>query len=390
MSETILENTTQNQEYQAQWTTENAEYNFVISQSSHEALTTKAWIEKYQSKIQTRQEISGIKQEIDKQSFINYMEENWTPLESQSKEIQNLTQEILRPQGELELTQKQQKYNEIKSELLDGIKNKNAIQIASSVGKLLKEFLGSFKRKLNIWNNINYTPNQADKEYLINAIKATLNPEKRSELTYLFWRIKDEENKEKLREKWIENPSQFQLFLQNCKPWQLILINGNSTWAKRHERFNAATQIVSWSRWCHAAIISGIKEENGIIVDATIVQADSKWIKEASLKEYVNSDYKSGDLLLWTFQPPEKWEDVVHSCKSYIWWKYSQINLVADTILDELHISKQKRNKYCSELVFTWMQEAGLDLPDPHTTPADLLSTNAIAPEYCCYCDNFK
>ena len=390
MSETILENTTQNQEYQAQWTTENAEYNFVISQSSHEALTTKAWIEKYQSKIQTRQEISGIKQEIDKQSFINYMEENWTPLESQSKEIQNLTQEILRPQGELELTQKQQKYNEIKSELLDGIKNKNAIQIASSVGKLLKEFLGSFKRKLNIWNNINYTPNQADKEYLINAIKATLNPEKRSELTYLFWRIKDEENKEKLREKWIENPSQFQLFLQNCKPWQLILINGDSTWAKRHERFNAATQIVSWSRWCHAAIISGIKEENGIIVDATIVQADSKWIKEASLKEYVNSDYKSGDLLLWTFQPPEKWEDVVHSCKSYIWWKYSQINLVADTILDELHISKQKRNKYCSELVFTWMQEAGLDLPDPHTTPADLLSTNAIAPEYCCYCDNFK
>ena len=318
------------------------------------------------------------------------MEENWTPLESQSKEIQNLTQEILRPQGELELTQKQQKYNEIKSELLDGIKNKNAIQIASSVGKLLKEFLGSFKRKLNIWNNINYTPNQADKEYLINAIKATLNPEKRSELTYLFWRIKDEENKEKLREKWIENPSQFQLFLQNCKPWQLILINGDSTWAKRHERFNAATQIVSWSRWCHAAIISGIKEENGIIVDATIVQADSKWIKEASLKEYVNSDYKSGDLLLWTFQPPEKWEDVVHSCKSYIWWKYSQINLVADTILDELHISKQKRNKYCSELVFTWMQEAGLDLPDPHTTPADLLSTNAIAPEYCCYCDNFK
>ncbi len=390
MSETILENTTQNQEYQAQWTTENAEYNFVISQSSHEALTTKAWIEKYQSKIQTRQEISGIKQEIDKQSFINYMEENWTPLESQSKEIQNLTQEILRPQGELELTQKQQKYNEIKSELLDGIKNKNAIQIASSVGKLLKEFLGSFKRKLNIWNNINYTPNQADKEYLINAIKATLNPEKRSELTYLFWRIKDEENKEKLREKWIENPSQFQLFLQNCKPWQLILINGDSTWAKRHERFNAATQIVSWSRWCHAAIISGIKEENGIIVDATIVQADSKWIKEASLKEYVNSDYKSGDLLLWTFQPPEKWEDVVHSCKSYIWWKYSQINLVADTILDELHISKQKRNKYCSELVFTWMQETGLDLPDPHTTPADLLSTNAIAPEYCCYCDNFK
>ena len=390
MSETILENTTQNQEYQTQWTTENAEYNFVISQSSHEALTTKAWIEKYQSKIQTRQEISEIKQEIDKQSFINYMKENWTPLESQSKEIQNLTQEILRPQGELELTQKQQKYNEIKSELLDGIKNKNAIQIASSVGKLLKEFLGSFKRKLNIWNNINYTPNQADKEYLINAIKATLNPEKRSELTYLFWRIKDEENKEKLREKWIENPSQFQLFLQNCKPWQLILINGDSTWAKRHERFNAATQIVSWSRWCHAAIISEIKEENGIIVDATIVQADSKWIKEASLKEYVNSDYKSGDLLLWTFQPPEKWEDVVHSCKSYIWWKYSQINLVADTILDELHISKQKRNKYCSELVFTWMQEAGLDLPDPHTTPADLLSTNAIAPEYCCYCDNFK
>lgn len=372
----------------------NAEYNSVISQSSQDVLSTQAWIEEDQNTIKTRQSISRmeqeIKQEISKQSFTNYMKENWTPFESQSTEIQNLTQQILRPREELELTKEQKKYSSIKSELIDAIKNKDVLKIAWSVSKLLKEFLWSFSRKLNIGKGIDYTPNQKDKNYLINAIAATLDPEKRSYLTYLLWKIKDEENKEKFKEIWINNPSQFQLFLQNCKPWQMILTNGDSTWAKWQSTFLKATQIVSWARRCHAAVISSIKEENWVVVDAMVIQANSKWINEISLKEYVKEEYKSGDLLLWTFQPPEKWENVIKSCKSYIWWKYSQINLVADTILDELHISKQKRNKYCSELVFTWMQEAWLELPDPHTTPADLLSTNSVAPEYCCYCDNFK
>ena len=350
---------------------------------------TERDLEATQVEIQTSTNIDKIKKDIDNQSFSNYMSDNWTPLESQSPEIQNLTQTILRPAEETEASKEQKKYNELKSELVDGIKNNDIKKIASSVKKLLKEFLWSFNRMLNIWNDINYTPDEKDRNFFINAINATLDPEKRSRFTYLLWKIKDEETKQKLKEKWIENPTQFQLFLQNCKPWQLLLTNGDSTWAKRQSTFLKATQIVSWARRCHAAVISDVKEKDWIIVNATVIQANSKWINEVSLKEYVKEEYKSSDLLVWTFQPPEKWDDVVNKCRNYIWWKYSQINLVADTIWDNLHISKQKRNKYCSELVFTWMQEAGLTLPDPHTTPADLLSTNAITPEYCCYCSSF-
>lgn len=357
---------------------------------------TQHVLQSTQIQIDTQQNTDKLKQDIARESFCNYMAQNWTPLESQSQEIQNLTQQILWPPEEAELTTEQKKYNEIKSELVDALKNTNIPKIISSVSKLLKEFLksSSFSRKMDIRSGINYTPNENDKDYLINAIGATLDPEKRSRLTYLLWKIKDEEAKENLKQKGIDEPSQFQLFLQNCKPWQLILTNAESTWAKWHATFSRATQIVSWARRCHAAVISDVKEKNWVITDATMIQATWEWIEEISLKECFKKKYKYGDFLLWTFQPPEKWDDVVNSCKSYIWWKYSQINLVADTILndpmlDKFHISKQTRNKYCSELVFTWMQEAWLQLPDPHTTPADLLSTNAITPEYCCYCDFF-
>lgn len=374
--------TTPHIEQSALWTEVSEIHETTSNEAEHALQSTQVQIE-------THQNTEMLKQNVTRESFYNYMNQKGTPLESQSEEIQTLTQQILWPSKETELTKEQKKYNEIRLELIDGVKHANITKIISSVGKLLKEFLWWFNRKLNIGSNLNYTPNEKDKSYLINAISATLNPEKRSNLTYLLWKIKDEEMKQSLKEKEIENPSQFQLFLQNCKPWQLILTNGESTWAKRHSTFSKATQIVSWARWCHAAVISEIKEENWIITDATIVQATWKGIEEISLKESFKEIYKSSDLLIWTFQPPEKWTDVVNNCKNYIWWKYSQINLVADTILDNLHISKQNRNKYCSELVFTWMQEAWLELPDPHTTPADLLSTNAIVPEYCCYCDDF-
>ena len=357
------------------------------------SLERESEIDKVETEVQ--QSAEKLKQDINKESFCSYMNQKWTPLESQSQEIQSLTEEILWPKSEVELTTKQRKYNEIKSELVDGLKSRppDRKKIISSVKDLLKLFLKWFSRRNNIWENLNYIPNEQDKDFLINAINATLDPEKRSSLAYLLWKIKDEEQKEKLKEKWIENPSQFQLFLQNCKPGQLILTNGESTWPKRHEEFSKATQIVSWSRRCHAAVISDIKEENWIITDATIVQSTWKWIEEISLKESFNKIYKNGDLLLWTFQPPEKWNDVVNKCRNYIWWKYSQVNLVADTIFDKVNpflLHKQEKNKYCSELVFTWMQEAWLKLPDPHTTPADLLSTEAITPEYCCYCDKFS
>lgn len=384
------EETVQYTENSTQWT----EVSKIQETTSNE---TQYTFQSTQVEIDTQQNTERLKQNIARESFCNYMNQRWTPLESQSQEIQNLTQQILWPPEEAELTTEQKKYNEIKSELIDALNNTDIPKIISSVSKLLKEFLrsSSFKRKMDIRSGINYTPNENDKDYIINAIGATLDPEKRSRLTYLLWKIKDEETKQNLKEKWIEEPSQFQLFLQNCKPWQLILTNAESTWSKWHATFSKATQIVSWARRCHAAVISDVKEENWIISDATIIQATWKWIEEISLKDCFKEKYKYGDFLLGTFQPPEKWDDVVNSCKSYIWWKYSQINLVADTILndpmlDKFHISKQAKNKYCSELVFTWMQEAWLELPNPHTTPADLLSTNAITPEYCCYCDIFS
>ena len=389
MSDSIKETTTYGHE--APWQFESSSESILAMKDSLGLQAEiKAEIEENKQTQKTWDELAMMSQNIEsKQSFCDYMNEKWTPLESQSQEIQNLTQQILWPQ-ENEFKDKQSEYNEIKSNLIDGIKARDRGKISDSVKKLLDMFFGWFTRKMNIGRDITYTPNENDRNYLINAISATLDPEKRSELTYLLWKIKDEEIKQNLKEKWVENPSQFQLFLQNCKPWQLILTNGESKWASRHAKFSSVTQIVSWARWCHAAVISDIKEENWIITDATIVQATWKWIEETSLKESFKKTYKNSDLLLWTFQPPEKWNDVVNSCKNYIWWKYSQINLVADTILDTLHISKQKRNKYCSELVFTWMEEAWLELPDPHTTPADLLSTNAITPEYCCYCESFS
>lgn len=378
--------TTHNTEQATVWAEVSEVHETTANESEHALQSTQVQIE-------TQQSAEQLKQDINKESFCNYMNQKWTPLESQSQEIQDLTQKILWPSEENELTKKQKEYNEIKSELIDWIKNKDIKKIKSSVWKLLKNFLKSFTRKINIGRNINYTPNENDKNYLINAISATLDPEKRSRLTYLLWKIKDEETKQSLKEKGIENPSQFQLFLQNCKPWQLILTNGESTWAQRHETFSRATQIVSWARRCHAAVISNVKEDNWIITDATIIQATWKGIEEVSIKEYFKEIYKNSDLLLWTFQPPEKWEEVVNKCKNYIWWEYSQFNLVADTILKDPRLNtipyRQKRNKYCSELVFTWMKEAWLELPEPHTTPADLLSTNSISPEYCCYCDNF-
>lgn len=383
------ENMTQHSEQSTNWSESSESQETVANETQYELWTTQVQVE-------TQQSAQQLKQDVSRESFCNYMRDKWTPMESQSQAIQDLTQQILWPSEDSQLTKENKKYNQIKQELNEGLKEKNVKKITSSVKKLLKQFLNKFfKRKINIWNDINYTPDENDKEYIINAISATLDSEKRSNLTYLLWKIKDEENKNKLKDKWIDNPSQFQLFLQNCKPWQLILTNAESTWAKRHATFSKATQIVSGSRWCHAAVISGVKEENWVVVDATLVQSTWTGIEEISLKECFQEKYKNSDLLLWTFQPPEKWRDVVNHCKNYIWNKYSQINLVADTIFDSTYrgkkkFKKQEKNKYCSELVFTWMQEAGLKLPDPHVTPADLLSTSAVIPEYCCYCDNFS
>jgi hypothetical protein len=48
-----------------------------------------------------------------------------------------------------------------------------------------------------------------------------------------------------------------------------------------------------------------------------------------------------------------------------------------------------KNKTYCSELVFDAMWSAGLDMPQPHMSPADILTTDQIKPQYACYCDKF-
>lgn len=343
--------------------------------------------------LNTAEELDELKTQVIESSTSQDLDD----LSSQaaSPEIIELTQKILNPPEESELTKEQQDYKRLKDKLNEAVKSKKLSEITSSVKELLKLFLKWYERKINIWSSITYSPQEKDEAYLINLISTEIqDPEKRSTLTYLLWKIKDEKEKQNLKEKWIENPTQFQLFLQNCKPWQLLLTNWESTSKnKRHETFSKATQIVSWARRCHAAVISEVIEENWIIKDVKIVQATGEWIKETTLKDYFKKTYTSSDLLVWSFNPPDKGEAVVNHCKSYIWNQYSQKNLVADTILNNIgniSIKKEEKKKYCSELVFTWMQEAGLELPDPHTTPADLLSTKAIVPEYCCYCDKFE
>ena len=355
---------------------------------------TEYTLQETQIQIETQQNVERLKQKINKENFNNYMSMKWTPVESQSPEVQYLAQNILRPAEETELTRKQKRYKEIKTQLIEAIKKANILKIVFLVTRLFKEFLGLSERTINVSKDLNYEPNEGDKNFFINAITATLDPEKRSRLAYFLWKIKDKENKEILKEKWIDKPSQFQLFLQNCKPWQLILTNGKSIQSNWDEMFFKANQIVSWARWCHSAVISDIIKENWVIIDAKIIQASWTWIQEISLKKYLQENYAYSDLLLWTFQPPEKWNDIVNRCKKYVWNDYSNINLLSSIVFDnsywdENEFNKQEKNKYCSDFVFTVMGETWLELPDPHTMPADLLWTSSINPEYCSYCDNF-
>lgn len=365
------------------WVENSEEQENVINETQRDLWSTQVQLEIQQS---TQQ----LKQDIDKDNFCNYMKEHWTDFESQPPEIKNLMQKILWPREEVWLTKEKQKYNELKSELIEAIKRGNFVKIAVCVAKFLKEFLWWFVRILNIGEGLNYILSKNYKEFLINAINATLDPEKRSKLTYLLWKIKDEGMKESLKKKGVENPTQFQLFLQNCKPWQLLLTNAETIWPEWQEDASKATQIVSWSRWCHSAVISDIIKENWVVIDAKLVHTTWTSVEEISLKEYFNKKYIRGDLLLWTFWPTDKWYEVVKNCKEYVWVKSDQINWVSDIMLDKLHVPKDQRNEYCSDLVFTWMQKTWLELPEPHITPSDLLSTSAVTPEYCCYCDTFQ
>ena len=129
-----------------------SEVSEVLESTSNEAKFSQQSTE---IQIETQQSTETLKQDITKNSFCNYMKQNWTPLESQSQEIQNLTQQILRPKTEQNLTKEQKEYSQIKSSLLDSIKKFNITWIIKWVKSLITKFFKSSERKINIWKYIN-------------------------------------------------------------------------------------------------------------------------------------------------------------------------------------------------------------------------------------------
>ena len=318
-------------------------------------------------------------------------------LQSQVKEIFS---------NEDELKQGSHEFEQEKKELAQHIMAWNFSWAINSFINIVKSL---FKRKkqwriIDIWKWITYEWDDRDIKYLESAIDTVLDPEQRSKLTYLLSKIKDNHMEEELKEKWMENPSQFNLFLQQLQPWQIMLTNAlDLEW--QSSTFKYATQTVSWWRRCHALIISDvIKDNNWIITDAKIIQSTLKWwVHETTLKKYIDENYSSADLLLANV-PDEKKDDVIQSAKNKIGEKYDRVSIVTDSILwydfdmwldNESLLWSMKDNMlwkdkaYCSELVFDAMKDAGLKMPEPHMSPCDLLMTNEITPQYACYCDKF-
>lgn len=328
---------------------------------------------------------------------------NWT-IDNCSEWLQSNVKNILSQEDELK--KESNKISDQKYNLIQDLMQWNFSWAVSKFIDIVKSF---FKRKknwriINIWKWINYEGDEKDVNYLESAINTVLDPEQRSKLTYLLSKIKDKHTKEWLKEKWMENPSQFDLLMQQLQPWQIMLTNAlDLEWQSWIFKF--ATQAVSWSRWCHALIISDvIKDSNGIITDAKIIQSTLKWwVHETTLKKYIKENYSSSDFLLAN-TPKEKREDIISNAKSQIWQKYDRVSIVTDSIvwidvdkwtsqtnwsfLDKARSNFLWKNKaYCSELVFDAIDKSGLKMPQPHMSPSDLLMTDEITPQYACYCN---
>lgn len=332
----------------------------------------------------------------------------WEKADSKFKDcsewLQSQVREILSKEDELK--QESHNFEQEKNELMQHIMSWNLSWAINSFINIAKSF---FKRKeqwriVDIWKWITYEWDDKDIKYLESAINTVLDPEQRSKLTYLLSKIKDNHMKEWLKEKWIENPSQFDLFLQQLQPGQIMLTNAlDLEW--QSSSFKYATQAVSWWRWCHALIVSDIiKDNNWIITDAKIIQSTLKWwVHETTLKKYVNENYSSADLLLANV-PDEKKDDIIKNAKNKIGQKYDRVSIVTDSVLwydfdiwldgkSPLWSTRDnmlwKDKAYCSELVFDAMEKSGLKMPEPHISPSDLLMSDEITPQYTCYCNSF-
>lgn len=330
----------------------------------------------------------------------------WKKISDCSEWLQNTVREIVWTEDELR--QESHWFEDQKRELIQSIMNWDFSWAVNGFISVVKSFFSRKKkwRVIDLWKWLDYEWNEWDFEYLQAAIETDLDPEQRSKFTYLISKIKDKRMKKDLSWKWIENPSSFDLLLQQCKPWQIMLTNAlDSEWSS--SSFKYATQAVSWSRWCHSLIISDIiKDDNWVVTDAKIIQSTLKWwVHETTLKDYVKSSYSAADFLLADL-PEWKSDDIIDNARDKIWEKYDRVSIVTDAIfwmdvdtwfisenwslLDNVKSNLLWNNKaYCSELVFDAMEKSGLNLPKPHMSPSDLLMTDEITPQYACYCDRF-
>jgi hypothetical protein len=332
--------------------------------------------------------------------LMSVIEENWdTKLADCSEWLQSSVSNILWKENELDEQGKWFKQQKIK--IAQSLMKWDFSWAVSGFIEIVKLFFTRKKAWRVVWlgKGINYEWDERDIKYLESAISTVLDSEKRSELTYLISKIKDKHIKDSMKEKWVNNPSQFDLLLQNCEPGQIMLTNALDLewWSSA---FKFATQVASWSRWCHALIISDvIKDSNWIITDAKIIQSTLKWwVHETTLKKYISENYSSSDFLLADI-PEDKREKLIDSARKNIGQKYDKVSIVTDSILGMDVDSREswdlrwnllwKNKAYCSELVFDAMKTAWLWLPEPHMSPSDLLLTEDISPQYACYCDRF-
>ncbi len=345
-------------------------------------------------------------------NWINWLmdtigEKAWKKLSDCSEWMQNNVREIISKDDDVE--QQSQWFETQKKELIQNIIQWNFSWAVSCFVSIVKSFWGMKQswKVTNIWKWLNYTWDESDFEYLEASIDTVLNPEQRSKLTYLLSKIKDKRTKENLKEKWVENPSQFDLLLQQLQPGQVMLTNGLSESEWKWTIFDNAIQTVSGSRRCHSIIIEDvIKDDNWVITDAKIIQSTFKgWVHETSLKEYAKEKFSSADFLIANL-PEDKRDGIIQHAKSRIWEKYDTVSVVTDSIFwmdvdkwyrsenwDLLDTAKSNilwNNKaYCSELVFDAMEKSGLKMPEPHMSPSDILMSDQVSPQYACYCEEF-
>ena len=278
--------------------------------------------------------------------------------------------------------------------LLKSLKRVRLIWVLKSVYSILYLFFTGkrkFRRIINIWKNIDYGWNDNDFSYLESLVKDVPNPEKKSEIVYLLWKIKDKKIRKKFK-KFGKTPTQLDLLLQQCKKWQIMLTNalnldGNSS------LFKDLTQAVSWSRRCHSLIISDvIRDKHKIVKDLKIIQSTLNWwVHEISFKEYIKKNYSKSDFLLASL-PKDKTDPIILNAKKHIWQKYDRMAMILDIITwwDFKYLWKniQDINKtYCTALVFDAIRKSWCDVPKLHLTPSDILLVRDLTPEYACYCD---